>query len=130
MFTWLMVGLGGAVGACSRFAIGLWFKPQPGQIPYATLTANVSGCFVMGVLYVLIVDRQTLPADLRAPLIVGFLGALTTFSSFAVEALGLWQTEQTNLALIYVLSSVVLCLLAVWLGYNLTEWLAGSFSPR
>lgn len=126
MLSWLLVALGGALGACSRMALGLWLKPQPGQLPMATLSANLIGCFVMGVAYVLIVDRQTLPAEWRGPLMVGFLGALTTFSSFAIEALGLWQTHHNTLALMYVLSSVVLSLLAVWLGYNLTEWLAGS----
>lgn len=124
--SWIFVAMGGAIGACARYGLGLAFKPQPGELPLATLTANVLGCFLMGVLFVVIVDRHWLPETLRPALMVGFLGALTTFSSFAIEALGLWQTHHSALAVGYVVLSIILCLCAVWLGYNLTEWVANS----
>lgn len=124
--SWIFVAMGGAIGACARYGLGHAFKPQPGELPVATLTANVLGCFLMGVLFVVIVDRHWLPETLRPALMVGFLGALTTFSSFAIEALGLWQTHHSALAFGYVVLSIILCLFAVWLGYNLTEWVANS----
>lgn len=122
MMAWLMVACGGALGACARFAIGMWLQPQPGRFPVATFTANVVGCFLMGMLYVMIIERQWLPPSWRPPLMVGFLGALTTFSSFSIEALALWHTHHNLLAATYVIGSMVVCLVAVWLGYNLTAW--------
>lgn len=121
MMTWLSVALGGAIGACLRFAIALWLQPQAGRFPVATFTANVAGCLVMGALYVVIVERHWLPDIWRTALMVGLLGALTTFSTFSIEALALWQTQHQMLAAIYVLSSFAACLGAVFLGYSLTE---------
>jgi CrcB protein len=121
MIQWLFVACGGAVGACCRFGLGMWLKPQPGKFPIATFSANVLGCLMMGILYVVIVDRHLIPAAWRPPLMVGFLGALTTFSSFAIEALGLWQTHHNGLAAMYVVLSVCASLFAAWVGYSLAE---------
>lgn len=118
---WLFVALGGGIGAVTRFALSAWLSPEPGKFPVATFTANILGCALMGLLYVLIVDKQILPLAWRAPLMVGFLGALTTFSTFSLEALSLWQTGHIQMALLYVCLTLIFTLVAAWLGYSLAE---------
>ena len=93
------------------------------KFPYATLTANVLGSLVMGILYVVIVEKAMLPPEMRSVLMVGFLGAFTTFSTFSLDALGLWQNGDLFMALVYALSTVVLCLAAV----AAAVWLTGLF---
>lgn len=117
MMVWVAVAMGGALGATARFALATWIGAAPGRFPLATFCANGVGCFLMGVIYVAIVDKQLLPMSWRPFLLVGVLGAFTTFSTFAIEALSLWQTQHAGLAVVYVLASVAVSLLAVWAGY-------------
>lgn len=116
--TWLAVAIGGAIGAMARYGLLLSLSHRPDRFPVATFLANLCGCFLMGVLYVLIVQRGLIPTCWRPFLTVGFLGAFTTFSTFSLEALLLWQNQQPLIAVLYVTTSVVGCLLAVWLGYT------------
>ena len=67
----------------------------------------------MGILFVLIVEKAALPAEMRSLLMIGFLGAFTTFSTFSLDALGLWQNGHLFMALIYILATVILCLIAI-----------------
>lgn len=115
------VALGGAAGACARLALGTWLAVAPGRFPLATFCANISGCLVMGALYVILVEKSLLPANLKPLLMVGILGAFTTFSTFALEALVLWQHHDHSLAALYVTSSVVGSLFAVWTGYAIAS---------
>ena|SRR5688572_17554166 len=121
MMTWLMVALGGALGAMGRYGLSVWLTPQPGKFPTATFCANVIGCFVMGVFYVLIVQRAMIPVTWRPFLTIGLLGAFTTFSTFSLEAFWLWQHQQIALAAVYVLITLGACLMAVWAGNFLCE---------
>lgn len=120
MMTWLMVALGGALGAMGRYGLSVWLVPQPGKFPSATFCANVVGCFVMGVFYMLMVNRALIPISWRPFLTVGLLGAFTTFSTFSLEAFWLWQHQQVALAALYVVATLVGCLAAVWAGYHLS----------
>lgn len=118
---WLAIAIGGALGAMSRFAITVWLFPVMGnRFPLGTLTANVIGCALMGVCYVLIIERGVVPAEWRNILMTGFLGALTTFSTFSMDALNLWQNGHGLTAIAYVLCSVISCLAAVAIAVNLT----------
>lgn len=121
MMVWLAVAMGGALGATARFALATWLGVAPGRFPLATFCANGLGCFLMGAIYVLVVDKQVLPIGWRPFILVGVLGAFTTFSTFAIEALSLWQTQHAGLAVFYVVASVVTSLLAVWAGYFISE---------
>ena len=111
---WLAVALGGALGSMARYALSTWiFQVSSHKFPYATLTVNVLGSFVMGILFVVIVERAALPQEMRSLLMIGFIGAFTTFSTFALDALGLWQNGHLFMALIYTLATVILCLIAI-----------------
>ena len=111
---WLPVALGGALGSMARYALSTWvFQVSSHKFPYATLTVNVLGSFVMGILFVVIVERAALPQEMRSLLMIGFIGAFTTFSTFSLDALGLWQNGHLFMALIYTLATVILCLIAI-----------------
>ena len=120
--SWLAVALGGAFGAMARYALNGWlFRITTHPFPFGTLTVNVVGSFLMGICYVLIVDKGVFPALSRELVMVGFLGAFTTFSTFSLDALALWQNGHLLLALSYVLTNVVLCLFAIALSIWLTR---------
>ncbi|MDG2501481.1 MAG: fluoride efflux transporter CrcB [Porticoccaceae bacterium] len=124
MINWIAVAVGGALGAMARYAVStLLFDAASHRFPYATLTVNVLGSFIMGILFVVIVEKAVLPPEMRSILMVGFLGAFTTFSTFSLDALGLWQNGDLLMALVYALGTVVLCLAAV----AIAVWLTRSF---
>lgn len=121
---WLAVAIGGALGSMARYALSAWiFDVSSHKFPYATLTVNVIGSFVMGILFVIIVEKAALPAEMRSLLMIGFLGAFTTFSAFSLDALGLWQNGHVFLSLVYMLATVVLCLVAISAAIWLTRLL-------
>lgn len=110
---WVAIALGGAVGAMSRYAIVTFVLPvTPHRFPWGTLLANVVGSLLIGVLAVVIIEKQILGPQWRLFLITGFLGALTTFSTFSLEAVQLWQLGHGLNALYYVVVSVLACLMA------------------
>ena len=121
---WLAVAIGGALGAMARYGISGWIFDSTGhKFPYATLSVNVMGSLVMGGLFVLILEKGALPPEMRSLLMIGFLGAFTTFSTFSLDALGLWQNGHLFLALVYALGTVVLCLAAITVAVWLTRLL-------
>lgn len=120
MNQWLAVAAGGGIGALCRFAVAnYWLIPIPGRLPLATIFVNLCGSALMGFVYVMIVEEQWFNPEWRNLLMAGFLGAFTTFSTFSLEALSLWQGQQFLLALSYVLINVVGSLLCVFLGAQL-----------
>lgn len=117
---WLAVAIGGALGALSRYAIVLYCAAYVHRFPFPTLGINVLGSFLIGVVYVMIIEKAALSHEWRLILMAGFLGAFTTFSTFALESLLLWQNGHAYIAAGYIISSLVCCLVAVTLGYQLT----------
>ncbi|MAZ69967.1 fluoride efflux transporter CrcB [Porticoccus sp.] len=121
---WLVVAAGGALGAMARFGINSLMFPLLGnRFPLGTLLVNVAGSVLMGVFYVLIIERGILPAALRDLLMVGFIGAFTTFSAFSLDTLALWQNGHLALAGTYVFLSIVLCLAGTLVAIVLTRLL-------
>jgi CrcB protein len=120
--TFVAVAVGGALGAVSRYSFGLVALALIGnRFPWATLGVNVVGSFLIGLAAVLIGDR-ILDGELWRPLIiVGFLGAFTTFSAFSLDTLLLLQQGNYNSALAYMLGSVALCLGATVAGMQLAK---------
>lgn len=115
---YLLVGIGGFLGATARLLVGTWVGSTFGtRFPLGTFVVNISGCFAIGILGTLIADRLIdRPDHVHALLVVGFLGAYTTFSAFGWENHGLWVDERWLTALVYIVASVAVGLLAVRLG--------------
>ncbi|MEJ2442045.1 MAG: fluoride efflux transporter CrcB [Exilibacterium sp.] len=111
---WLAVALGGALGALGRYWVSVFTYPiMENRFPLATLIVNVIGSFLIGVFYVLIIEKGLIDPAWRNVLMAGFLGAFTTFSTFSLDALNLWQNGHTVTALIYIGLSVVAGLVSV-----------------
>ncbi len=117
---WLAIAAGGALGALLRAGVSHWITSSPGRFPWATFTVNVLGCLLMGTLYVLFMEKQWIGPAWRPFLMVGLLGAITTFSTFALETLSLWQANRPVLAGVYALGSFSGGFMAVGLGFFLT----------
>jgi CrcB protein len=128
--TYAAIAAGGAAGAMARHvSINLvqgWNSNTTAEsgLPLGTWLVNVSGSLLIGILYVLLVERLPVNTELRALLMVGFIGAFTTFSTYSLDTLLLIERGLVIQALIYTFGSVVFCLLATWLGMALTRTLA------
>ncbi|CAI8329964.1 MAG: Putative fluoride ion transporter CrcB [Porticoccaceae bacterium UBA1117] len=121
---WFAVAIGGALGSIARYALSTYiFDISSHKFPYATLIVNVLGTFVMGILFVVIVERAAMPAEMRSLLMIGFVGAFTTFSTFSLDALGLWQNGHIFMSLVYMLATIILCLIAISSAIWLTRLL-------
>ena len=117
----LAVAAGGATGAVARYWMSaVLYKHFGSGFPYGTLGVNVLGSLLMGILFVVVVDRP-MPDVWRLVLGVGMLGAFTTFSTFSVDTLILVEQGQLLRALANVFASVVLCLVAVFAGAALAR---------
>ena len=113
----LAVAAGGACGALLRWWVGQAVQGLLGRgFPFGTLVVNVSGSAAMGVMYVVFFERWDIAPEWRAALVVGFLGAFTTFSTFSMDTLLLVQQGAHVKAGLNVALSVVLCLAGCWLG--------------
>ena len=120
----LLVGLGGFIGSVARFLVSkLNLSWHFFSIPMGTLTVNVLGSFIIGILVGISVKSDLISTDLRVFLMVGFCGGFTTFSSFSSENLMLLQNGQVVTVLIYTSLSILLGFLAVYLGYIFTNLL-------
>lgn len=113
----LLIGIGGFCGAIARYAVDTWITAAARtSFPWGTLAVNATGSFALGVLFALTAQRGPLPEELRLPLGVGFLGAYTTFSTYALDSLRLADGGSWSLAIANVGGSVLLGLAAVLLG--------------
>jgi CrcB protein len=119
----LYVALGGAAGACARYALSLLLARELLRFPVATLAANLSGAFLAGVIATWFWNRGLFGTPLQLLLMVGFLGGFTTFSAFSVETLRLVEDGSLSLALWNTLGNVIGSLLSVFAGAVLARWL-------
>ena len=119
---WLAIALGGALGSVLRFAAVGYLTPLLNyRFPFGTFVVNIVGSFLIGVAYVLLVEKTTLPVEWRLFFITGVLGGFTTFSAFSLEILQLWQEGHVFNALLYASSSVILGLLMAFFGMASTQ---------
>jgi CrcB protein len=115
--TILFVAIGGGVGSVTRYLTSVWAAERFGvDFPYGTLLVNVVGCYLIGLFMVLATERFMLSAHWRLLVASGFLGGLTTFSSFGYETLKLVQDGAFALALQNIAANLVTGLVATWLG--------------
>jgi len=113
----LSVGAGGALGAISRYMVGIALAARFGSASWmAILLTNILGCFLMGLLAAYIHYHIQLSEPIRGFLAVGFLGGLTTFSTFALDAYGFWLRGDILGGISYIALSVLLSLTAFGLG--------------
>ena len=111
------VALGGALGASARYSLDRLIERRSFSIfPWATFTINITGCFLIGLIAASLVDRHHLPTWIRIGLVVGVIGGYTTFSTFAQEALSLFEARDAAVALAYAIGSVVAGIAAVYAG--------------
>ena len=121
MQTYLWIGLGGALGAMARYwltsNVNNWWQtsyPKSDVFPVGTLAVNLLGSFLMGVLYVVLIERLSLSPAWREMLMIGVLGAFTTFSTFSMDVVLLIGQGDFLKAALYMAMSLVICILAAY----------------
>jgi CrcB protein len=123
--TVLAVAVGGAFGAVARYGVSIWMMQQfGGGFPWGTLAVNLVGCFLLGLLDGFVVSGQLVSAEARLLLGTGFLGALTTFSTFSVETIRAFEVGQWLVAGGYLAVSLIGGLALAALGVTLATKMA------
>lgn len=116
----LLVGLGGGIGSIVRYLCQRWFAisyPQP--YPWATFGVNIVGCFLIGIFWGLTFKSFAANESWKLFLMTGLCGGFTTFSAFTLEGIGLLKEQRTGLFFLYIITSVVLGLVATYAGMKL-----------
>jgi CrcB protein len=122
----LFVGLAGFAGTLCRYWLAGAVARRYGEtFPAGTLVVNVAGCFLIGFLFFMFHERHVWGETARTVALVGFLGGLTTFSSYGLQTFTLLQDGEFGYAAVNVIASNVLGLLMVWGGYALAKFLGG-----
>ena len=122
MYTYLAIAFGGALGALSRYWLTVSIERFNGTgFPLGTFMVNLLGSFLIGLLNILFAEKLSVADQWRPVIITGFLGAMTTFSTFSLDALLLFQQGHYNTALFYVLSSVMICIFAAYVGMQIAR---------
>jgi fluoride exporter len=125
MTKYWMVGLGGFLGSIARFWLGSYITYRVGaRFPFGTFVINISGSFLIGFIVTLLGERAHWNPNLLYLIPIGFIGAYTTFSTFELEAFRNVRTGEVLMALLYVVLSVTVGFVAVWLGVLTGKMLA------
>ena len=115
----MMVAVGGGIGATTRYLVSTWAAEKFGtDFPYGTLIVNVVGCFIIGAFMTLATERLIVSPYWRLLVTVGFVGGLTTFSSYSYETFKLLEEANIMVAMYNLLANVMLGFLATWLGIS------------
>lgn len=118
----LLVGFGGGIGSIFRYLTSFYIvKYLPSKFPLATFTANILGCFIIGLLFGYFEKNNLVDSNLKLLFVTGFCGGYTTFSTFGYENISLLQNNNSLLAFAYIGASLFFGLLAVWLGLFLAK---------
>jgi CrcB protein len=121
----IALGVAGAAGTLARYWVSGWVARRYGEsFPAGTLAVNLMGCLLVGALYYLLEERFLSDPVLRTALLLGFLGAFTTFSSYGIQVFALLRDGEFLYAAVYAGISNLAGFLLVWAGYSLSRWLA------
>ena len=113
----ILVGVGGFFGAVTRYLVDRRVTGWTGgTLPWGTFAINITGSFLVGLLFALIVERAALSAQLRAPLMIGFLGAYTTFSTLMLESWRMVEDGAWQIAIVNIGGSILIGMVAVVAG--------------
>lgn len=117
MQKYFYIAVGGALGSLARYGLGVFVTDRiGGKFPYGTFIINITACFIIGFSLAFLGRRTDLSAAWRLLIPVGFVGAYSTFSTFEWETFTKLQSGSLSIASLYVLSSILLGLIAVWCG--------------
>ena len=120
----IAIACGGAIGALSRFGLQQWIAAlYSGRFPLAIFVANSIGSLILGLIYVLIVEKGLLPEVWWPFLMIGLLGAFTTFSTFLLDSIRLIEQGDWLVALGNIFANVVVGLIAAFIGMYIGRWL-------
>ena len=120
--TLFIVGLGGGIGSAFRYLTSvLSDKYIQNSFPWATFLVNVIGCLIIGILIGILAKQEAENTTVKWLFVTGFCGGFTTFSTFALENIKLFQSGNTFIALLYIALSVILGIFAVWSGMLLMK---------
>jgi CrcB protein len=123
--TFVMIALAGAAGAVSRYLLQGWADGlMGGRLPWGTFLVNISGSFLLGIVFALSMDRAVLSPEIRVPVMIGFIGSYTTFSTLMLESWRLVEVGDVISALANLIGSVVVGLIALVAGLALGRVLA------
>lgn len=123
---WLLVACGGAIGASLRYGVGLIIFKSQSLFPWTTWSVNLFGCFLAGVFFAFTQRFPILQNETRLLLMVGVLGGFTTFSSFGLETFQLIRQGHVPIALAYTVSSVVVGVIFLAVGFYLFQMVLAS----
>ena len=113
-----VIALGGALGAVCRYLVVEKFFDD-GKFPFSTLLVNSIGSFLMGIFFVFLVEKNVFSTEIKDFIFIGFLSAFTTFSAFAFEVYYLAHNQNILIGLLYIIASVILCVIMVLLGIQI-----------
>ena len=118
----ILVAFGGGIGSVFRYLISLWFVNRfPNTFPVGTFIVNITGCLAIGFLMGLSIRPGILNNELRLLLIIGFCGGYTTFSTFSIENIKLFETGNYGILTLYIAGSILFGIIAVWAGDVLSK---------
>lgn len=128
MLNLVAIFFGGGIGAIARYLISLNIVKIYGEmdLPIATFSINILGCFLLGFLYILFLEKTNVNNAVSLALTVGFCGAFTTFSTFSLEIFKLIESQQIIQSLLYIILSVVIGLLSVIIGIQCAKFLISN----
>lgn len=118
---WLLVALGGAIGASLRYSASIWLVKPGGLFPWTTWSVNLLGCFLAGAFFAFSQKYPALQQEARLLLMVGILGGFTTFSSFGLETFQLLKQGHSGLACGYAFSSLIMGVVVLAAGFYLFQ---------
>ncbi|MBS0351133.1 MAG: fluoride efflux transporter CrcB [Proteobacteria bacterium] len=117
------VGIGGAIGSILRFLLSSWVqgRTQTRFFPWGILIVNLLGCFLIGILYGILIQNFKIGPILRSGIFIGLLGGFTTFSSFSIDVVQLFSSNAYGSAFIYISASVLFGIAATFIGLKIVE---------